>query len=168
MSESKDNADIRTIRDLEVDVYLFDSVTVVPELIGEEFVRVPVDMAYWSARYASAHQDFLRAKLNAERKRAEVRISERRRLIDEHLKYTEPFLDALVDSDERYIAAEDARINAEGERARLAGVLEAVRAKKDMLVSIGAHQRAEMASLQLDQQRAAHRNSGDGGAFGSR
>lgn len=161
MSQELDERTLKKIQDLVVDPYLFDSVMVVPELISEEFVRIAPDIAYWSSHYARAHQDYLTAKLNTKRVRAGFRISERARLIGDGVKYTESMLDALVDASDTVFAAEAAEIAAEVERSRIMGILEAVRAKKDMLVSIGAHQRAEMSAHLAGQMRAGARASGE-------
>lgn len=127
----------------ELDTYLKDSVRIVPEAIQEEFVRLPADLALWNHRYAQAYQLFVTRKVDADRLEALLEIEHRERLTMAG-KTTESQVKAAVETDSRMYDARRALIDAEVEKVRLNGVLDAVRSKRDMLISIGAHQRAEM------------------------
>ncbi len=135
----------KSLNGIEIDAYLLDCVTLLPEALQEEFTRVSADTAYWSRRYSDAHKGYLQAKVKAKRMRALVYIDQRETLLSNNVKVTEALIEAKVECDERVQEADDALIVAEVERAEMDGAMEAVRAKKDMLVSIGAHVRAEMA-----------------------
>lgn len=133
--------------DIEVDDYLLASVAVdeIAELDGE-MRKVPSDLCYWNSRYATAHKDHLISKVDLDRMKARLGIEHRERLNLTEKKVTESMVEAAIDTDERYIDARIATIEADSERLRVRGVCEAVAAKKDMLQSIGAKLRLEMAA----------------------
>lgn len=132
---------------IDVEDYLLDCVRIEPLAIQEEFVRCPRDLAYWNERYANAYEEQVTAKLDLERLEGMTRI----RIEAQHAdakppkKVTVPTLDALVLNDDAVYAAKVRHLKAEVETVRIKGVLDAVRSKRDMIVSIGAHIRAEMA-----------------------
>mgnify|MGYP001585933619 CR=1 FL=1 len=142
-----------------------DSVTVVPEALQEDFVSLPAFLAYWSHRYAAA----VRAALVAEavRKETEARAWLETRAVfqaeadAEVMKAAKAAAKAdakvpkaakqTVDDIKATVAVRDdvrgaiiAEANAEAERERIRGVLDAVRAKQSALLTIGAAQRVEM------------------------
>lgn len=134
----------KQLHDLDVDAYLADSVQIYPEAIQEEYVRLPSDLAYWGQRYTDALRVFLGAKLDMDRTEARVKILCRAELNAKEGKVTESMVSAAVDQHPDMEKARLALIEAEVEKARLGNVLDAIRAKKDMLVSLGAHVRSEM------------------------
>jgi hypothetical protein len=142
MSEEKKETVL--LHDLEVESYLADCVRIVPEVLNEEFVRLPADLAYWSARYADALRAHLTAKLNLNKVEARAHIECREQLLVEHSRPTESMVEAAVMEYEPLQAARLACIEAEVEKARVGGVVDAIRCKKDMVVSLGATIRAEM------------------------
>jgi hypothetical protein len=108
----------------------------------EEYTGV---LALWIARAADAVADHVTAKAVREDKWASTYLDFREHQVDSSGKrYTETALAALVDTDLSYKAA----LKAEADAAHIArivgGIAEAVRAKKDMLVGLGANYRAEM------------------------
>lgn len=135
------------IHDLEVDDYLLESVAV-DEIaqLDSEMRRISSDLCYWNSRFATAHKDHLISKVDLDRKKAHLYIEHRERLHLTEKKVTESMVDSAVDMDERYIDARIGMIEADAERLRTKGVCEAVAAKKDMLQSIGAKLRLEMAA----------------------
>lgn len=141
------------LNDLEVDEYLARCVEIDPLGLQEEYVRLPADLAYQSSRYAQAYREAARAKSARKRLGALLAIEHRARLQLDG-RATEAMVEAAVETDPRMQTAEDREIDAEVERQRLYGIVDAVRAKKDMLVSIGAHVRAEMGADPT--VRAAH------------
>jgi hypothetical protein len=145
------------LHDMTLDAYLHDCVTLVPEALQEEFTRVSPDMAYWSRKYSEAHKNFLQAKVAAKRMRALVYIDQREALLSGNVKVTEALIEAKVETDIRVQEADDRLIVAEVERAEADGAMEAVRAKKDMLISIGAHVRAEMGYDPVIREKARER-----------
>jgi hypothetical protein len=126
--------------------YLAECVTLIPEQIQEEFTRLSADMAYWGQRYADAYRLALDTEM--ERKRVygqrffdlavELEVSSK--------KGKAPTADErkhAVEFDVAYLAARSRENRAEAEKIRLYGVLDAIKAKRDMLISLAAQQRAE-------------------------
>lgn len=134
------------LNDLEVDDYLAKACEIDPLCIQEEYVRLPADLAYWNQKYAIAFRAWARARLSRKRLEAVLAIEHREQFAVDGRKATEGMVTAAVETDDRLEAAAAFEVEAEVEKVRLWGVLDAVRAKKDMLVSIGAHVRAEMNS----------------------
>lgn len=132
------------LQDLEVEDYLKDCVVMDPLFIQEEYVRLPADLAYWNQKYADALRAHLRAKIDLDRIEAQVYLEKREVGYASGGKTTEATVAAQVACDARVLAAREVAVMAEAEKARLHGVVNAVSAKKDMLVSLGAHVRQEM------------------------
>lgn len=126
--------------------YEAKSVEVEPLALHEEYVRVSGDMAYWGSIYATAERTFQLAELAHKRVTAQLQLEWRETLKARSDKVTEAVVDANVTCDHRYFESKVASIDAEVEKIRVRGLLEAVRAKSSMLVSLGAHVRAEMAA----------------------
>lgn len=118
-----------------------DAVTIVPEALEEEFVRLPGDLAYWNAKHADAVRDHLTAKAHYETVRARAAIAIR---ASSEKKPTEAAIQELLDVDDAVVGSRTALIETEVAKVRLAGRCEAIRAKRDALISIGAGIRAEM------------------------
>lgn len=138
------------LQDLEVDDYLGRCVELYPETINEEFVRLPADLAYWAHRYAEALRGHLRAKLAAEKARAQLR--QEHRVVLENVarggaekagRVTESQVEAAVDMDSRWEAARLAEVEAEVERVRLQGVMRALETKGHMVTALGQQVLAE-------------------------
>lgn len=103
-----------------------------------EFARFAGDYAYWLWNRAKAQTAVSRRKVELELARADART----RLRDQLEKVKVDDAKAMVAEDALVQDAQDALINAELNEARISAIVEALRAKKDMLVSLGAHQRA--------------------------
>ena len=112
-----------------------------------EFQRVPADYAYWSEKYADAKQDYLLAKAGRATVYARVRLETREALTMQGERVTEARLDSEVEISDEYIAARRTEVLNEVEMVRLHGFLEALRTKREMLISIGAHVRQEMKTI---------------------
>lgn len=137
----------------EVGEYLWECVRIDPLVIQEEYVRLPSDLAYWNERYASAYRFWLEIKDRRERTEAQLAVTLRKDLELELAhnphrtgKVTVGEVAGAVASSEEYRSVRAKEIGAEAEKVRLWGVLDAIRTKRDMLVSLGATQRAEMES----------------------
>ena len=103
------------------------------------------DLAYWGQRYAAAVREHLISKIVVERTTSELRIVLREKLTAENPKPpTESMVDSAVNTHDAMDKARARMVEAEVEKVRLNGVLDAVRTKRDMLVSLGAHVRAEL------------------------
>jgi hypothetical protein len=143
------------LNDVDVDEYLKKSVDIEPMAIEEEFVRLPGDLAYWNERYARAVNDYLKAKVGRERTESRLYLEQREHLTAKaSVEAAEgkkgakaPTVDEIrsaVAGHRDMVEAEDAELLMEVEKVRLYGVLDAIRAKRDMLIQIGSRQRVEM------------------------
>lgn len=112
-----------------------------PLQLKKEFVEIASLLATFNEQYAEALRKHLRAKRRKEETYARVYL-EKRETTEE--KLTEGMLKAMVESDEEYEMACRWAIDAEIEKVRAGGRCEALRAKKDALISLGAHVRAEL------------------------
>lgn len=154
-----------SLNGMDIDQYLYDSVSITPEALSEEFARVALDLAYWNAQYADRLREYREAEIQQKRTRAMLYIKHRTLLTEANGKTTEAQVDAAVLLDEDMVAADTQVIVTEVEKEKARGVLDAVRAKREMVVSLGAHIRAEMAGdpvlrAQLANSHAARLNSG--------
>ena len=145
----------------ELEASLREAIRVTPEALEEEFVRTPTDIAWWTARHARAIGEHLRAEAKRKRLYGFLRIRARQQLeaaaaassakADKDDKkpekgkaVTESMVDSRVEQDPEYQDALEDEIAAEVERERLKGAVAALMCKKDMLVQLGANQRAEL------------------------
>jgi hypothetical protein len=143
------------------DEFLRDCVQIEPLALEEEFIRMPADLAYWTQRYAEAQRKCMLAKLDLDETDARLTLMHRERMLAVGDKATEKIVDSAVTSDPAMHAARAAFIEAEYEKNKLNGTVDAIRTKKDMLVSLGAHIRAELqGDPALRAQARGHRELG--------
>jgi hypothetical protein len=129
----------------EEDEYLGRLLAIDPLQLNEAFTRLPAELAYATQRASEALSAHLHADLDLDRAVARLSIEWRETLEDMGDKRpTEAQVKAKVESDQRYIDARVAAIEAEVALAKAKGIAEAVRAKRDMVVSLGAAVRAEL------------------------
>lgn len=110
-----------------------------------EYVRVSADLAYWNSRYADAYKTWRESSLTLEQMTASLSMVIRDQLTSQNkgrvtVAEVEQWLLATPD----YQRLKQSEIDAEYEKVRLNGVVDAIRTKKEMLISLGAHLRAEM------------------------
>ena len=129
------------------DTYLETCVTVDDTVIQEEFMRLPSDYFYWAQQYTNARKDHRLAKLSCDETRARLGIELRLQIENERGKATESMVSAAIDSSAEWVSARTVEIEAESEMVRTQGILEAIRTKREMLISLGAHARAEMKTI---------------------
>lgn len=133
----------------ELSVELLDAVSVEPSDIQEEFARCPADIAFWATRYARAIKDAALAKAERERLFGSL-LTDQELIASLELRIGKrPSIDQLkgeIENVAEYRAARSSEIDADCERVRLRGVFEAILAKRDCLVSLGAALRAELRS----------------------
>jgi len=150
------------LHDIEVVQYLKDCVDIAPEDLEAEFIRLPADLAYWNHLYAEAVKELQRAKFVREQTFARLHTDLREKMMDQaraavvaatqddsksKLKAKAPTIadiESAVYRHEGFVQAKEREVNAEGEKARLYGVVDAVRTKRDMLIQMGADRRVEM------------------------
>jgi hypothetical protein len=148
--------------EIDPDEYRRDCVRIEPLCMEEEFVRLPADLAHWNAQLSDAVRAFLLAKLNLEETEAKLTIVHREALIAENGKTTESQVAAAVTVDPKLHAARVMLIEAEVAKGRIGGFAEAVKAKRDMLISLGAQLRAEMQGDPSIRQTHANARMHDG------
>jgi len=124
--------------------FLRESTGVDPLQLQPEYVRLSSDLAAWNSRYADALDTYLEADMALDTTEARLHIEWRERLVAEGSKSTENTLKACISTDPRYVNARLAMIDAEVQKVRVQGVVRAIEAKKEMLISLGAHVRKEM------------------------
>ncbi len=125
--------------------YVEQSVTIDEENISGEYVRVSADLAYFVRRYADAEYEYLAAK--AEVRKAEGVAYERAReeleADPEVKKATEKMVDARAVQSVGLSVALEELAKASSKRKVYDGYVDAIKTKRDMLISLGAHMRKE-------------------------
>jgi hypothetical protein len=129
---------------MDKDKYLKECLEIDNLALEEEFTRMPADLAYWANQYAEATKAFHLAKIDLDRTEAKLAVHHRVRLADAGVKATESMVTAAVETDDTLYNAKVRLLEAEYLRNQLSGTCEAVRSKRDMLISLGANYRAEM------------------------
>lgn len=116
-------------------------------MLDTEFEQLPADMGYWTSQLADRRRAAAAAKIEAERVETRLMLEERAVLAAEGGKAPgEWIVRAKVVQREEWRAAQFAMLDAEADAERVRGLVSALSAKKDMLVSLGAQARAEMDS----------------------
>lgn len=142
--------------------YLKECVKVDPLDINSEFMRIAADLAFWNAQYAKALERFLTAKARDKFDRARLEPLVRQAIINAGAKPTEKQVDAQIEQRDDVQANIRELISAEVEKNYMFGCLDAIRAKKEMLVSLGAQMRAEMQGDPRISEQARHAHRDDG------
>lgn len=155
----------KKIHDLDVDDYLYRSVSVDDLILDDELTMVSSDLAYWNTRYSEALEKHLMAKFDLKKTRAKLYIECRVRIEGRGEKATVAGIDAELDQEMDLEFAEIEAIEAEAERARLRGIADAVSAKKDVLQTKAAKLRKEMEYDIVVKQKMRDSRDQDGGAL---
>lgn len=132
------------LESIEVEQQLHDAVTIDPLRLSDEYTCVAAHLAYWNERFREANEAYLETKYDLKRTTAHAYLFYRAELEEGGEKFTDSRLSALVEVDSKVITAGDKHLRAEIVKGRISGILDAVRAKKEMLISLGAHVRAEL------------------------
>jgi hypothetical protein len=143
---------------VDLEKYLRECTQIEPLYLEEEFVRLPADIAFWTERYAQAYHYALDRELYRKTMYGKLYSEHSTALAVGRVGARGPSVElikAAVEQDPMYIAACQEENNAESAKVRLYGVVEALRAKKDALVSIGAQRRAEMSGDPMIRRDAA-------------
>jgi hypothetical protein len=147
--------------DLELD--LRARLSIDPNALDAEFLACPADTAHLGWKLAEAIKAHLKAKKAARKARALVSVVKRAEMT---VNGKAPTVDAVRDAVElapEVDAADAAEIEAEAARERAKTDFEAVRAKRDMLVQLGAARRAEWESDPVVRAQRRERWAKDGG-----
>jgi hypothetical protein len=114
--------------------------TVDPDNLNQEFIS----LSGWFARYVALHAEAAReyhlAKLLRERLHASLYLL----ASSQEGKQTVDSIKAKVEASEDMAQAKEKEVLADVEMQRLKGMIEALKAKRDCLVSLGANMRADM------------------------
>jgi hypothetical protein len=151
---------------LELEADLRDRLRIDPMALEQEFVRAPANIAYLGNKHAQAIGAHLRAKIrvkklwglvlmqarenleqeNEENQQAENASAAKsdRKPKDVKVRITESMVEARAHQMKMWQDAQEDEVNAEVAREVAKANFEAIRAKKDMLVQLGATFRAEM------------------------
>lgn len=137
------------------DEFLRDAVSIDPLALNSEFIRLPADIAYWGERYASIFQEYSLLKAKRETLYSQLYVEIGWKIAERTgKKATVAEVEAEVTGDENYLNAKTAEIIAESEKVRLYNALEALRTKRDMLISLGAQIRLEQQNDPIIRERA--------------
>jgi hypothetical protein len=115
--------------------------------LRSEMIRIPADLAYYGHQLAVAHRRVTEAKLELESVEGFVYLEVREMLedlADSKKGPTEATIKAKTAADVRIRNARAQMIEAEFEMGQVRAHVDAVRAKREMLVSLSALARAEM------------------------
>jgi hypothetical protein len=113
------------------------------EALQEDFRRYSADLAWWGERLADARREVALVQLDVETEKAEADGRARESLASKG-KVTEDAVKAAVRADEKYVKAQKRLIDTEHFRDRITAIVDALKAKRDMLVGLGATFRAEI------------------------
>lgn len=143
------------------DKFLMECVEIDQFSLDKEYTNLPGQLAYWNGQYADVYRAHQMAKLRREQEYRRLFSSSAAYLRASNPKTTVGDIEAAVEGDPGYSAVRTDEVELEAETRRLAGVCEAMRGKLQMLISLGAHIRAEMGNdpsvrAQRTQERTAH------------
>jgi hypothetical protein len=116
-----------------------------PAALQSDFVRLPSDLAYYNGVFADAMQMLIQAKRELDIGEAQIR-QEYRDKYEGASRITVDQLDTCMMADSRYREMREQVDAAEVLKSRAAGVVDAIRAKRDSLISLGHFALAEMRS----------------------
>lgn len=131
------------------------AVSINPADLRREFIELSSIMAYWHAKLADAKDAVTRAKNDRDYWRSSEYARARERLEHDEVlraqadgtkayRVTEAAVDKALDAEEEWLELQSRLADTELAVDKLRGVIEALKTKRDMLVSLGAHDRAEM------------------------
>jgi hypothetical protein len=121
-----------------------DSTNIEEAALNSHFIRLSADLAYYNQIYSDV-LDLLRScERGLEFGEADIRTEYRAGTQPNGRPASEGYIDDCVKSDHRYKKMREECDHAEVLKSRVAGIVDAIRAKKDMLVTLAANQRAEL------------------------
>lgn len=139
------------IHDEEFEDLLVQSVTIDDENLSSEFSRVSSDVAYWSRRLARLEADLIRAKAALKKVEADGYCFAMEHLTNATGKRpTQKYLEAYVETMPEVQEAHEAIARVTEARTEARGYVDAISAKRDMLVQLGANRRQELKASLID------------------
>ncbi len=128
---------------------LEEALDITTTTVHEHYTRMPSELSYFNELYAKAVRRFLQSKVRYEQARAAAYLNIRQEHEEAGQKITEAKLSNLVEIDEEVMQLRLILAEAESGKQEARGRCEALHAKKEMLISLGAHLRAEMSDPTL-------------------
>lgn len=148
--------------DIEIDEYLKQCVDLAPEAISEEYARLSADYAYWNEKFARANRAHLEAEWQEEKIEARLYLKHKEPAGEAKKVPTEKAVESAVKMDPLYEEAHLRTIEHQHERDYLRGVLQNLRLKAEMLVSMGATMRQEIQGDLRMRERQETRRAAEG------
>ncbi len=112
-----------------------------------DLVRIPGDMAYWTAAFAEAERGVQTLKVEIKVAEGRAWLAARKRQEMNGKKPTDKTTEAMVAVDEAVVTLRTALAEYVAKRKHLEGIVDAIKTKRDMLITLGANQRKEMDAL---------------------
>lgn len=128
----------------ESDEYLYECTHINDDDINNEFKRTSADIAFWSKKYADAVKESITAEINRKQVWSAKWIATKEMLVATGSRATIEDIKSNLETDNSVREARAREITAEFEKERIKGIMEAIRTKREMLISLGAHLRQEM------------------------
>lgn len=120
------------------------------EAVNEEYCRLPSDLAYWAGVYAQSLGEYLEAKAKSKQLEGVLYLRYRATQTPDGKTPTEKYVEACINTDAAYIAQVALRDSAEVQKVWSGGIVDAIDAKRDALITMGANTRREMESVNLN------------------
>jgi len=111
--------------------------------LDNDFTQLPAQIAHTTERYAAALGRLMRAETHRKQVEAELFLEFKKTPLEGGKYPSEEICKAMVRQHPRFHSAQEQEIDTEVARVRLHGLVEALRAKRDALVSLGAGQRLD-------------------------
>lgn len=145
------------------DDFLADCVRIEPLALNEEYIRLPSDYAFWAEKYRVALERHLLAKAERERSWSKFYLHHSATYGPNGKPATVDYIKASIDTESEYVGAVTEAIYAEGDMTKMRNVLEAIRSKREMLVSLGATIRQEMSQDPVVRERERNKRYSEDG-----
>lgn len=147
-----------TVGDFDYESKLAEDLYIDRTDLNEEFVRHPERFAFYATCYELAAAKAENYKTNLNRLYAVLDHEKRSELALAGVKTTEKMVENSVITDDRYVALQDAYLEAQKNAALLKAAMVAMQHRKDMLIQLGSAARAEIqADIRI---KEAHAKSG--------
>ena len=136
------------------DPFLREVIDIDPLQIDVHFRRVPAELAYYNEQYTVALGAYLIAKHKVDQTKAELYQHLSEDSVTNGKRKTVAALEADIEASDEYIAARQTLIACEVAKQEARGKISTVEAKKEMLISLGAHIRIELSDPIIRTERA--------------
>jgi hypothetical protein len=120
-----------------------------PLVCNEEYLRVPGDVALWTARFADGYGEWLAAKANVKYLWATLLLQYRTTTTPEGKAPSEKYVEACIEMDILYRDAVARRDALEVAKIKLGGYVDAIKQKGESLIGLGANIRKELSLTTL-------------------